>query len=134
MPFQVSPGVNVSEIDLTTTVPAVATTTGAIAAGFQWGPVEDPVLVSSQTELIDRFSKPSNNYFEGFFTASNFLSYGNALYVTRGVSNAAYNAITNDYGDNTTQIKNADAYDVAATGAASNTEFIASILELWVTH
>jgi hypothetical protein len=125
MPFQVSPGVNVSEIDLTTTVPAVATTTGAIAAGFQWGPVEDPVLVSSQTELIDRFSKPSNNYFEGFFTASNFLSYGNALYVTRGVSNAAYNAITNDYGDNTTQIKNADAYDVAATGAASNTEFIA---------
>ena len=125
MPFQVSPGVNVSEIDLTTTVPAVATTTGAIAAGFQWGPVEDPVLVSSQTELIDRFSKPSNNYFEGFFTASNFLSYGNALYVTRGVSNAAYNAITNDYGDNTTQIKNADAYDVGATGAASNTEFIA---------
>ena len=125
MPFQVSPGVNVSEIDLTTVVPAVATTTGAIAAGFQWGPVEDPVLVSSQTELVDRFRKPSNNYFEGFFTASNFLSYGNALYVTRGVSNAAYNAITNDYGDNTTQIKNSDAYDVDSTGASSNTEFIA---------
>ena len=125
MPFQVSPGVNVSEIDLTTVVPAVATTTGAIAAGFQWGPVEDPVLVSSQTELVDRFRKPSNNYFEGFFTASNFLSYGNALYVTRGVSNAAYNAITNNDGDNTTQIKNADAYDIDSTGAAANTEFIA---------
>jgi len=125
MPFQVSPGVNVSEIDLTTVVPAVSTTTGAIAAGFQWGPVEEPVLVSSQTELVDRFRKPSNNYFEGFFTASNFLSYGNALYVTRGVSNAAYNAITNDYSDNTTQIKNSDAYDVTSTGAAANTEFIA---------
>ena len=124
MPFQVSPGVNVSEIDLTTVVPAVATTTGAIAAGFQWGPVEDPVLVSSQTELVDRFRKPSNTFFEGFFTASNFLSYGNSLYVTRGVSNAAYNAITNNQ-ENALQIKNSDSYDVTSTGAVANTEFIA---------
>ena len=39
MAFQVSPGVNVSEIDLTTVVPSVATTTGAIAGVFRWGPV-----------------------------------------------------------------------------------------------
>lgn len=36
MPFQVSPGVNVSEIDLSTVVPAVSTTEGAIA-GFSNG-------------------------------------------------------------------------------------------------
>ena len=34
MAFQVSPGVNVSEVDLTTVVPAVSTTTGAIAGHF----------------------------------------------------------------------------------------------------
>ena len=30
MPFQVSPGVNVSEVDLSTVVPAVSTTEGAV--------------------------------------------------------------------------------------------------------
>ena len=39
MGFQVSPGVNVSEIDLTTIIPAVSTTTGAFAGHFRWGPV-----------------------------------------------------------------------------------------------
>ena len=34
MAFQVSPGVNVSEIDLTTVVPAVSSTTGAFARRF----------------------------------------------------------------------------------------------------
>ena len=37
MAFQLSPGVNVSEIDLTTIVPAVSTSTGAIAGVFRWG-------------------------------------------------------------------------------------------------
>ena len=45
MPFQVSPGVNVSEIDLTTVVPAVATTTGAIAMQSKWGPSNIRVLL-----------------------------------------------------------------------------------------
>ena len=40
MAFQVSPGVNVSEVDLSTVVPAVSTTEGAIAGVFKWGPVE----------------------------------------------------------------------------------------------
>ena len=39
MPFQVSPGVNVSEIDLSTVVPAVSTTEGALVGVFQRGPV-----------------------------------------------------------------------------------------------
>ena len=40
MAFQVSPGVNVSEIDLTTIVPAVQTTNAGIAGHFRWGPVD----------------------------------------------------------------------------------------------
>jgi len=83
MPFQVSPGVNVSEIDLTTVVPAVSTTEGAIAGVFKWGPVDKRVLVDSEATLASRFGKPTNHNAETFFTAANFLSYGNKLYVVR---------------------------------------------------
>ena len=52
MPFQVSPGVNVTEIDLTTIVPAVSSTEGAIAGVFRWGPIEERVLVTSEDDLV----------------------------------------------------------------------------------
>jgi phage tail sheath protein FI len=84
MPFQVSPGVNVSEIDLTTIVPAVSTTEGAIAGIFRWGPLDKRVLIDSENALVQRFGKPHKNFAEEtFFTAASFLSYGNKLYVVR---------------------------------------------------
>jgi len=92
MAFQVSPGVNVSEIDLTTVVPAVSTTEGAIAGVFRWGPVEERVLIDSEASLAARFGKPTSDNFETFFTAANFLAYGNKLYVARVVGGAANNA------------------------------------------
>ena len=55
MPFQVSPGVNVSEIDLTTVIPAVSTTEGALVGEFQWGPMDERILVDSEDSLIARF-------------------------------------------------------------------------------
>ena len=51
MAFQVSPGVNVSEIDLTTVVPQVSTSIGALAGAFRWGPVDQRVLVSSEDDF-----------------------------------------------------------------------------------
>lgn len=84
--FQLSPGVYDSEIDLTTTVPAVSTSTGAFAGVFRWGPVEQPVLIDSENTLVTRFGKPSNYNPETFFTAANFLSYSNKLYVTRAAN------------------------------------------------
>lgn len=38
MAFQLSPGVNVTEKDLTTIVPTVATTAAGMAGLFEWGP------------------------------------------------------------------------------------------------
>jgi phage tail sheath protein FI len=86
MAFQVSPGVNVSEIDLTTVVPAVSSSVGALAGVFRWGPVDERTLVSSEIELVDRFGKPTNHNAETFFTGANFLSYGNALFVVRAAN------------------------------------------------
>ena len=88
MPFQVSPGVNVSEIDLTTIVPAVSTSVGAFAGRFRWGPVEKSTLVTNEDELAAQFGKPSNNNATDFFTAANFLSYTSALRLVRVANNA----------------------------------------------
>jgi len=94
MPFQLSPGINVSEIDLTTVVPAVSTTTGAIAGVFAWGPVNEPVLVSSEVDLVKRFGKPVSALNpETFFTAADFLAYGNSLYVVRVTDAVTANAV-----------------------------------------
>lgn len=95
MAIQVSPGVNVSEFDNTTVVPAVSTTVGAMAGLFQWGPGYQRVLVDSEITLVQKFGKPNSNNFESFFTAANFLNYGNALYVVRAFDSAANNALAN---------------------------------------
>ena len=86
MPFQVSPGVLVKEVDLTNVVPAVSTSIGAIAGVFEKGPVMEITAVSSEEELVRIFGKPNGSNFETFFAASNFLQYGNALRVVRAQS------------------------------------------------
>jgi len=86
MAFQLSPGVNVSEIDLTTVVPSVATSDGAFAGIFRWGPVGQRFLVESESQLVSKYGKPSNLNAETFFTAANFLSYSNRLYLVRAAN------------------------------------------------
>lgn len=95
MAFQLSPGINVSEIDLTTVVPTVSTTTGAFAGVFTWGPVNTPILVSSEVDVVKRFGKPVTGFnIETFYTAADFLAYGNSLYITRANGNGAVTANT----------------------------------------
>jgi len=88
MGFQVSPGVQVKEIDLTNIVPAVATTIGAVAGAFQKGPVGEVTQISSEQDLVRIFGLPqdSNNQYEDYFTAANFLQYTNTLKVVRAQS------------------------------------------------
>ena len=86
MAFQLSPGVNVSEIDLTTVVPAVGTTQGAFSGAFQWGPIDTRILVDNEVKLVERFGKPDANTATSFFTAANFLAYGNNLRIVRAAN------------------------------------------------
>ena len=83
MPFQLSPGVAVVEKDFSSIVPAVSTSAGAFAGAFAWGPVLDPVQISSENQLAERYGTPNDSNFMSFFTAANFLSYTNNLLVTR---------------------------------------------------
>ena len=59
MAFQLSPGVNVSEIDLTTIVPSVATSVGAFAGQFAWGPVGEVITISDEVRLVEVFGGPT---------------------------------------------------------------------------
>jgi len=86
MAFQVSPGVNVTEKDLTNIIPAVSTTSGGIVMTAEKGPVDEITTVTSEQELVDIFGKPNANNFEEFFTAANFLGYGNNLKVVRPIT------------------------------------------------
>jgi len=122
MAFQVSPGVNVTEIDLTTVIPSVSTTEAAIAMHAKWGPIDQRVLVSSEDELVGQFGEPNANTYTDFFVAANFLKYGNKLYVARTVrssntstlstdSKAARNAISNSANTKNTIVKSTTDYD-----------------------
>lgn len=127
--FQLSPGINVSEIDLTTVAPPVATTVGAFAGAFNWGPVGERVLVTSENDLVNKFGKPSTNNPETFFTAANFLAYSNALYVSRAANTSVvFAAIANSttFAANAGHtIKNADDYDTKVGSFNSAVEYIA---------
>jgi len=86
MSFQISPGINVSEIDLTTIVPVVSTTDGAIGGVFRWGPVDQRVLVDSENSLLSNYGKPTNLNAETWLTAASFTNYGIRLHVSRAAN------------------------------------------------
>jgi phage tail sheath protein FI len=108
MAFQVSPGVQVNEIDATAVVPAVSTSIGGFAGSFNWGPVAEVTSVSSEQDLADTFGAPDDNTFKYFLTAASFLKYGNALKVVR-VESGHLNA-TGLAGGNGLLIKNDTHY------------------------
>ena len=115
MAFQVSPGVQVKEIDLTNVVPAVSTSIGGFAGAFNWGPVEEVTTVGSEKELATVFGTPDTNTASYFLTAASFLQYGNALKVVR-VGTDNLNASATGAG---ILVKNQDAYDSIGVALAS---------------
>ena len=108
MAFQVSPGVQVKEVDLTNVVPAVATSIGAVAGHFTQGPVAEVVSIGSEQELVEIFGKPTSANYETWFSSANFLQYSNALRVVRADLNGSLNATANGSG---LKINNDDVYD-----------------------
>ena len=120
MAFQVSPGVQVQEIDLTNIVPAVSTSIGGIVGAFQWGPVNEIRTVGSEKELASLFGTPNSDTFKYFLTASSFLKYTNALKVVRAVGNAARNS---NNGTTKSLVENQEDYE--NTTLANHGEFMA---------
>lgn len=83
MAFQVSPGITITETDLTLGVTAVSTSKGGYVGAFNWGPIEERVLVTNESDLASRFGTPTTFTSQYFLTAASFLAYSNALEVVR---------------------------------------------------
>ncbi len=109
-----SPAVTVKEIDLTGVVPNVQTSTGAFVGNFGWGAAGETTLVSTETELVNKFSAPTISNTVDFHSAAFFLRYSNTLQVVREVDSDAKNALANNtsLGSLTAQqIKNVNAFE-----------------------
>lgn len=121
MGFRVSPGVSITEKDLTAIIPAVASTPGGFAGYFHWGPGNEVITVTNQTELVNIFGKPDTSNYVDFFSVANFLGYGNNCGVVRALGATAYNAtctVTGVTAFATAQIPNATSF---ATSVLVNT-------------
>ena len=127
MGFLVSPGVHVREIDLTNIVPAVSTSIAAICGPFAKGPVSSITAINSEEQLVQTFGKPNSSNFEWWFTAANFLQYGDALRVIRTES-----AILNAGANSGILIRDDDHYeDSFAAGEGSHGEWTARSAGTW---
>ena len=99
MAFQLSPGINVSEIDLSTVVPSVATSIGGVAGNFNWGPVNEVTTITDEVRLVERFGKPDSTNYEYWFSAANFLAYSNNLKIVLAANTTStLNATANGSG------------------------------------
>lgn len=127
MAFSVSPSVIVREVDASQAVPAVATPPGAIAGIFKWGPTNEPILITSENELVNRFGKPTDDNYETFFTAADYLSYSNALYVVRA-DDGSVTASSTDTSDADANNHVFGAFEAKYPGALGNALEVA-----WVT-
>tara|TARA_B100000900_G_scaffold230488_1_gene195726 strand:+ start:614 stop:3034 length:2421 start_codon:yes stop_codon:yes gene_type:complete len=91
----VSPGVKVREVDLTVgRIDGIADQVGAIAGPFAKGPVNTPVLIETEADLLATFGKPytADAQYEYWMTASSYLSYGGVLRVLRSSNTELSNA------------------------------------------
>lgn len=81
-----SPGIVVKEVDLTIgRVDPTAEGIGAIVGPFEKGPVNEPVLINSEQDLLNTFGSPyaTDNHYETWMVASSYLAYGGSLQVVR---------------------------------------------------
>lgn len=87
MGFYLSPLVKVREIDLSTTIPAVASSIAAITLRNTFkGPELKPQLITTEGELTEFFGEPTDEGYGDWFSAAGYLKYGNKLYATRAVA------------------------------------------------
>jgi hypothetical protein len=138
---QLSPGILIREVDLTVgRADNVLDNIGAIAGPFAIGPVDEPIDITTEQELINVFGKPSSTdaQYEYWMTASSFLSYGGVLKVVRtdGAELVNANAIRNSSGVSTAgepslKIKNFDDYEANYADDVANYIFASKTPGSW---
>ena len=120
MAFQVSPGVNVSEIDLSTSIANPSVSDAAIACSFAKGPVNEVTTVTSEKELVEIFGEPDDNNASNWFAAASFLAYAGSLQVINTLDTTnAKNAVDTGTAPATADVGSPSLYDDAAASVFS---------------
>jgi hypothetical protein len=122
---QLSPGVLVREVDLTVgRADNVLDNIGAIAGPFPIGPVDEPIDIATEQDLINVFGKPktTDSQYEYWMSASSFLSYGGVLKVVR-TSGSTLNNSNAGVGIASTTILKIDNYDDYTNNHSEATNF-----------
>ena len=110
---QLSPGVLVREVDLTVgRADNVLDNIGVIAGPFPIGPVDFPIDISTEQDLISVFGKPlsTDSQYEYWMSCSSFLSYGGVMKVVR-TAGATLNNANAGVGIAATTLLRIDNYD-----------------------
>ena len=141
---QLSPGVLIREVDLTVgRADNVLDNIGAIAGPFAIGPVDEPIDITTENQLLNVFGKPisTDAQYEYWMSASSFLSYGGVLKVVRtdGGELVNANAIRDTAGVSTAgepelKIKNFDDYELNFADDIANYIFAAKNPGSWANN
>ena len=110
-----SPGIKVREVDLTIgRVDPSSANIGGLVAPFAQGPVDLPLIIGSEKDLLDNFGKPYNNdkHYEHWLTASSYLAYGAQMNVVRADSDNLANAYANVGTASSIKIKSVEDYEI----------------------
>ena len=110
-----SPGIKVREVDLTIgRVEPSSANIGGLVAPFAQGPVDLPLIIGSEKDLLDNFGKPYNNdkHYEHWLTASSYLAYGAQMNVVRADSDNLANAYANVGSASSIKIKSIEDYEI----------------------
>ncbi|QBX32847.1 tail sheath protein [Aeromonas phage Asfd_1] len=78
-----SPGIEMKETSINSTVVRSATGRAAMVGKFGWGPAFEVRQITNEIELVDMFGTPDNVTAPYFMNAVNFLQYGNDLRLVR---------------------------------------------------
>ena len=113
---QLSPGILVREIDLTVgRVDNIVNNIGALAGPFQLGPVDEPIEVANQAEMLEIYGKPlsTDRQYEYWMSGASYLTYGGILKIVRtnGTTLRNANAGVSIASTTTLKIKNNDDYE-----------------------
>ena len=122
---QLSPGVLVREVDLTVgRADNVLDNIGAIAGPFPIGPVDFPIDITNEQDLINVFGKPlsTDAQYEYWMSASSYLSYGGVLKVVRTGGSSLNNANAG-VGAASTDALRIDNYDDYTNNHSEATDF-----------
>jgi len=105
---QLSPGVVIREIDNSTVTTATNPAYAGLAGSFARGPVNELRVITTEEQLKQVFGRPTEQNFETWFSAAQYILYGGTIKIARTDDAALRNAVSNG---GAVKIKNLDDYE-----------------------